>query len=102
MNGVNLQALYEKLCEKVSTDVLPQIQVNLLGASGLQIKIDMEKSLTSISVWPNGCCDVDFLYAKSERGKFKHYEFTSTEQSFEVLVGEIYSAIEQGNAGNKA
>ena len=69
--------------------------MKVVGASGLSVKIDGEKCLTSIGVWPNGCCDVDFLYVLSETGEFKHFEFQSTDAAVAPVLREINLAVER-------
>ncbi|MDR7135717.1 hypothetical protein J2X06_002926 [Lysobacter niastensis] len=69
--------------------------MKVVGPSGLSVKIDGENCLTSIGVWPNGCCDVDYLYVSTERGEFKHFEFEDTDSAFPTVLREINLAVER-------
>lgn len=83
------------LTERLEQAVLDRIDMQVVGESGLSVKVDGEKCLTSIGVWPNGCCDIDFLYASSEQGKFRHFEFQSTETALASVLDEIQSAVKR-------
>lgn len=78
MSVIAIEELYEMLTERLEPSVHKRVEMKVEGDSGLIVKIDDVNCLTSIGVWPNGCCDVNFLYASSEQGQFTHFEFSST------------------------
>lgn len=93
MNTIAIEELHARLSEQLSPAVSDRVEMRAAGESGLSVKVDGEHCLTSIGVWPNGCCDVDFLYASSEKGEFKHFEFSSTEAAIAPVLREINLAV---------
>ena len=95
MSTIAINELYAMLMERLTPEVRGMIDMKVAGDSGLQIKIDGENCLTSIGVWPNGCCDIDFLYSTSEKGEFKHFEFQNTSAAVSPVLREIWAATER-------
>lgn len=95
MSTVAIEELYAMLNEQLEPFVRERIEMKVVGESGLAVKIDGQNCLTSIGVWPNGCCDVDFLYVSSEQGQFTHFEFPSTAAALATVLREIISAVER-------
>ena len=71
------------------------VQVSNKGESGLQLTIDGQRCLTSIGVWPNGLCDVDFLFVGSERGEFRHFEVADVQSAHATVMRELALAVER-------
>jgi len=71
------------------------VQVSNKGESGLQLKVDGQRCLTSIGVWPSGLCDVDFLIVGSERGEFRHFEVADVPSAHTTVMRELALAIER-------
>jgi hypothetical protein len=95
MTVVAIEDLYTMLDEQLEQTVRNRIDMKVVGESGLQVRIVGDNCLTSIGVRPNGGCDIDFLYASSELGEFRHFEFQSTKAALTSVVHEIYSAVER-------
>ena len=95
MTVVAIEDLYAMLNDQLEQTVRNRIDMKVVGESGLQVRIDGDNCLTSIGVWPNGCCDIDFLYVSSELGEFRHFELQSTEAALASVLREIYSAVER-------
>ena len=95
MNTIAINELYATLMEQLTPEARRMIDMKVVGESGLQIKIDGENCITSVGVWPNGCCDIDFLYVASEKGEFKHFEFYATGTAVSPVLSEIMAAIER-------
>ena len=95
MATIDVDALHVRLANRLSENVRSRVVMQVVGDSGLSIKIDGRRCLTSIGVWPNGCCDVDYLLAESEIGKFDHYEFGNTDDAVEPVLREIEFAVER-------
>ncbi len=92
---LDIPALFAALQAKLTAEELAQASASVVGESGLQVRVEGGHCLTSIGVWPNGCCDVDYLYAESEKGTFMHYEFASLEEALGAVVPEVRAAIER-------
>jgi hypothetical protein len=71
------------------------VQVLNKGESGLQLKIDGSRCLTSIGVWPNGLCDVDYLFVATERGEFRHFELADVQSAKATVMLEVALAVER-------
>jgi hypothetical protein len=95
MAMVSIPDLYARLNELLEPAFLDLIEMKVAGESGLVVKIDGERCLTSIGVWPTGCCDVDFLFISSEQGEFRHLEFQDTDSAVEPVLNEIVLASER-------
>ena len=95
MSKVDVSMLYSLIDVRLSPALRDRTEMKVVGESGLSARIDGEKCLTSIGVWPNGCCDVDFLFVSPEKGGFKHFEFECTEEAATQLLSEIRLAVER-------
>jgi len=95
MHSISIEDLVVGLNEKLPEFVRHRIVMQVVGDSGLSIKIDGNKCLTSIGVWPNGCCDVEFMFVSNERGEFKHFEFESADAAISPVLAEIVLAVER-------
>ncbi len=96
MNGtttIDMDGLHGRLVGSLGQALLNRVEVRVLAPSGLSVRIDGENCLSSIGVWPNGCCDVDALYVASEQAKFEHFEFESTDEACEAVAREIDRAL---------
>ncbi|WP_396180074.1 hypothetical protein [Flavobacterium sp.] len=93
--SLDIAALFAVLQTKLTAEELAHAPSKVMGESGLQVRVEGEHCLTSIGVWPNGCCDVDYLYTESEEGQFRHYEFGSVEEALSAVVTEVRAAIER-------
>ncbi len=71
------------------------VHVSNKGESGLQLKIEGQRCLTSIGVWPSGFCDVDFLFAGTDRGEFRHFEVADVQSAHATVMRELASAVER-------
>mgnify|MGYP007034045701 CR=1 FL=1 len=95
MTTVDVDPLHVRLTSRLAENVPSRVVMQVVGDSGLSIKIDGQRSLTSIGVWSNGCCDVDYLFAESESGKLDHYEFGNIEEAIEPVLCKIGFALER-------
>jgi len=91
--SLDMPELHRRLMASLGDGLLQRVEMRILEPSGLSMRIDGEKCLSSIGVWPNGCCDVDFLCIASEQGRFEHFEFTSIEDAYETVLSEIGRAL---------
>lgn len=64
-------------------------------ATGASYFIDGAVHVSSVALWPNGCCDIDYLCISDEQGGFRHYEFESESAAIETLVREIKAAVDR-------
>ncbi len=96
---VDIPALFSALRTSLTSEELVHAQARIVRDSALQVRVEGEHCLTSIGVWPNGLCDVDYLYTESENGEFKHFEFASLQEALGVLAGEVRAAIKRGRTG---
>lgn len=71
------------------------VHVSNRGKSGLQVKIDGPRCVTSIGVWANGLCDVDYLFVATERGEFRHFELTDVQSAQATVMRELALAVER-------
>jgi hypothetical protein len=92
---IDIPALFSALKHRLAKAELARAQATVVGESGIQIRVEGDRCLTSIGIWPNGCCDVDFLYTESEQGEFKHYEFKSAAEAIDPVMKEVRAAIDR-------
>jgi len=97
MSAIEIESLHSQIRAQLKGFSLSQIDMKVIGESGLQIQVDGKKCLTSIGIWPNGDCDVDFFYVESERGDFRHFEFNNNEEALGSIIHEINLALERAN-----
>ncbi len=91
---VEIKRLHEELRERLPKGVLEQIEMNVAG-DALSIRLDGARCLTSIGIWPNGCCDVDYMFVASEKGEFTHFEFENTEAALSGVLRVVKQAAER-------
>jgi hypothetical protein len=97
MNSISIDELFARLNQQIAQTVRDQIDMEIVGESGLSMRVDGKDCLTSIGVWPNGCCDVDFLFVETEKGEFRHFEFQDTEAATGSVLQEIMAAVERAS-----
>ena len=98
MNIIDVERLAQVVRDGLPASVYDAIEMRVLGESGLQIRIDGEHCLSNIGVWPNGCCDLEHLYVRSELGQSLHLEFTSTAQAAERVIAEVHFAVNRAQS----
>jgi hypothetical protein len=96
--SLDIASLFAALKTKLTAEELAHAHTEVMGESGLQVRVEGEHCLTSIGVWPNGCCDVDYLYTASEKGQFRHYEFGSVQEALTAVVLEVRAAIDRSRS----
>jgi len=94
MACIEIKRLHEELREQLPQEVLNQTIMTIVGEA-LSIRLGGARCLTSIGIWPNGCCDVDYLLVASEKGEFTHYEFENAETALSEVLREIKQAVER-------
>ncbi|MDT8992374.1 hypothetical protein RQP54_15990 [Curvibacter sp. APW13] len=92
---IDIAELHTAIMARLQAQYLPLLEIRMLGESGLQFRVDGSKCLSNIGVWPNGCCDVEYLFAEAETGNFLHFEFGSVLEAVEPVVREIRAALER-------
>jgi hypothetical protein len=97
MKIMDLKKVKHDIENSLSDSTRSAVDVHILGESGLQIRVDGAACLTSIGVWPNGFCDIEYLYVESEKGSYEHHEFTSEADAARVLVPAVALAISRGS-----
>lgn len=90
---IDLPALLAALRTHLTAEEWGQVEARVLGESGLQVHVESDRCLTRIGVWPNGLCDVEFLFAATEEGAFHHRECASADAALAVLMVEIRAAL---------
>ena len=100
--SVDIHALFLALRASLTAEEWLRAQAQVVGESGLQVRVEGEHCLTSIGVWPNGLCDVDHVYVNSEKGEFRHFEFAGVQEAVVVVAAEVRAAIERGREGRSA
>jgi hypothetical protein len=96
MDIIDLKKLHGTLLQNLAVADTARVELGLVGESGLAIRIDGNRFLHSIGVWPNGCCDVEFLEVSSEKGEFVHFEFTETAEALAEVSRQISLALQRG------
>lgn len=92
---IDIAELHIEIAVRLPAQHLPLMEIRMLGDSGLHIRVDGPKCLSNIGVWPNGCCDVEYLFVESESGRFRHFEFASVPEAVEPVLREIRAAVER-------
>jgi hypothetical protein len=95
METIAIEALMRTLSERLTKSECALVEMKLVGPSGLLIRVEGEHCLSAINIWPNGCCDIEYLYVASEKGKFEHFEFGSQNEAIEPVLQEVRSAIKR-------
>ena len=98
MSIIDVESLAQAVHSGLPASIYDAIEMQVLGESGLQIRVDGEHCLSNIGVWPNGCCDLEHLYAHSELGHSHHLELTSTVQAAERVIAEVHLAIRRAQS----
>ena len=83
------------LSEQLTNSEQALVEMQLVGPSGLLIRVEGEQCLSAINIWPNGSCDVEYLDIASENGKIEHFEFRSQNEAIDPVLREIRSAIKR-------
>jgi hypothetical protein len=100
--SLDIPTLFAALQTRLTAEELALARARIVGESGLQMQVDGEHCLTNIGVWPNGCCDVDYLYTESEKGEFRHYEFASLEEALGTVVPEVRAAVKRSRTSQSS
>lgn len=95
MNIIAIEDLHAKLSTHLNDAARERVEIKAVGRNGLSVMVNGKHRHTSIGIRPNGCCDIDYLHASSERSEFKLYEFPSTEAAVESVLQEISLAVAQ-------
>jgi len=93
--SLDIQALFAALQSEFTAEELAHVFASITEESGLQLRVESDHCLTSIGIWPNGCCDIEYLYTESEKGEFRHYEFANVKEALRSAVLEVRAAIER-------
>ncbi|WP_423678747.1 hypothetical protein [Undibacterium sp. WLHG33] len=92
---IDIAELHTAITARLPAQHLPLLEIRMLAESGLQVRVDGPKCLSNIGVWPNGCCDVEYIFVESESGNFLHFEYGSATDAVEPVVREIRAAVER-------
>ena len=98
MSIIDVESLAQVVRDGLPASIYDAIEMRVLGESGLQIRVDSEHCLSNIGVWPNGCCDLEHLYAHSGLGQSHHLEFTSIAQAAERVITEVHLAMRRAQS----
>lgn len=94
---IDIDELHRKLLAQLEEEILGKFSFKFIAERGISMSLNGNSCITAIEIWPNGCCDVDYLYMHQEQGQFKHYQFTSIDEAFERIQNEMHLAIERAN-----
>ena len=97
-NVVAMELNIEDVCKEVEASLSDRdMQIvrrhHYAPGNGASYFIDGAACVSSVAFWPNGCCDVDYLYVSEEQAEFCHYEFESEVAAVETIVKEIKAAV---------
>jgi hypothetical protein len=92
---INIDNFVQNLKVIIENDNLPITQFKFNSESGVHINIDSDMSINTLSFYPDGLCDILFLYVKSENQYYLHQEFISEEEAFNYFIQQLYLAVER-------
>ncbi|MEN3112007.1 hypothetical protein ACFONG_19365 [Uliginosibacterium paludis] len=93
---INTRELFTALSEQVSGEELSLVSIQEVGESGVQIRIDGSQYLSSIGIWPNGCCDVECICISTEKSEFRHVQVGATSEALMLAKQEIRALLAKG------
>jgi hypothetical protein len=89
---ISIADLASGLLSALSVSELARVNVKTDGLSKLAVGIEGEACLSAISVWDNGCFDLDYLRRSDESSSSVHFEFATTQEALVALLRETRRA----------
>lgn len=88
----------EKVCAKVESHLgdLDKCGVTIQFKDtdrSATYNVDGDRCISSVSFWPNGLCDSEYIFVVTEQRAFYHYEFESEELATLTIIKELEAAI---------
>ena len=90
---ISIANLVSGLLAAFSQSERTRIEIDTDGLSKLTVGITGKVFVSLISVWRNGCFDLDSLHVSDQSSFFVHHEFATTQSALEALLRETRLAI---------
>ena len=87
---ISIADLASGLLSALSVSELARVNVKTDGLSKLAVGIEGQECLSAISVWDNGCFDVDYLRIADQSSLSIHFEFATTQEALAALLRETH------------
>jgi hypothetical protein len=94
MPQIDIHQLAEFVIAKIPANTPVEISLPEHKNGGLHFRIDGVKGASSIGVWSNGYCDIEYIQTDSEEIT-AHHEFSSLSDAVETIVAELQQALER-------
>ena len=96
MGNIAIDQLHGQVVGQLDPYVRSRIKMKIVEISdALVVNVDGDNCVSSIAVWSNGCCDVEYLYVSTEQGEFSHFEFNDIEPAAQTVIREINLAVQR-------
>jgi len=90
MENISLSKVFNTLEHQLKVDEWEKIKVHAKDVENyVSLNIDGDLYVSTLSLWPNGLCDVDSIEVATEAPEFKHFEFRSNEEASSVVLNEL-------------
>jgi hypothetical protein len=94
MTQIDLHQLAELVIAKIPINIPIEISLPENENRDLHFRIDGAKGASSIGVWSNGYCDIEYIQTNSEEIA-AHHEFSSLSDAVESVISELQLAFER-------
>ena len=90
---ISIANLVSGLQAALSHSERARIEINTDGLNKLTVGIDGTVCVSLLSVWRNGCFDLDMVRVSDQSSSFVHCEFATTQNALDGLLHETRLAI---------
>jgi hypothetical protein len=94
MPQIDVHQLAALVIAKIPTNAPVKVRFPEHENGGLHFQIDSIMVATSIGVWQNGYCDIEYMTTNSEEFT-AHYEFSALSDAVETIIAELRKALER-------
>ncbi len=94
MTQIDLHQLAKLVIAKIPKNAPVEISLPEHENRGFHLRMDGIEGASSIGVWSNGYCDIEYIQTNSEETTV-HHEFSSLSDAVETIVAELQQALER-------
>lgn len=94
MTQIDIHQLAELVIAKMPINTHIKLDFSKHENGGLHFSVDGITAATSIGVWSNGYCDIEYMTTNSEEFT-AHYEFSALSDAVETIIAELRKALER-------
>jgi hypothetical protein len=92
MPQIDLHQLAKLVIAQIPTNAPVNVNFSEYQNGCLNFQVVGISAATSISIWSNGYCDIEYIETNSEEHT-THYEFSTASHAVETIIAELHQAL---------